>query len=70
MKDHDCIFVWVQLYFKARKMQNILEYISHDYCQGGKKSVSYLKNCVVMDYSLDRKNNHTELYNLQQAYFI
>lgn len=29
--------------------------------KGEKKSVSYLKNCAVMDYSLDRKNNHTEL---------
>lgn len=33
----------------------------------GKKSVSYLKNCLVMDYGLDSKINHTEFYNLQQA---
>lgn len=33
----------------------------------GEKSVTYLKNCLVMDYVLHSKNNHTELYNLQQA---
>lgn len=33
----------------------------------GEKSVIYLKNCLVMDYVLHSKNNHTELYNLQQA---
>lgn len=34
MRDHVCILVWVQFYFKHRKMQNILEYITHNYCQG------------------------------------
>lgn len=29
-----CALVSVQFYFKARKMQNILECISHEYCQG------------------------------------
>lgn len=34
MKDYVCVIFVVQFYFKARRMQNILEYISYDFCQG------------------------------------
>lgn len=67
MQDRVCIPAWVQFYFKAGNMQSILEYISHDSCQG--REIWLLFEELPGDGWVVSavKNNPTEIYNLQQA---
>ena len=70
MQDRVCIPVRVQFYFKAGNMQSVLEYISHDSCQG--KEICLLFEELPGDGWVVSavKNSPTEIYNLQQLYSI
>ena len=67
MQDRVCIPVRMQFYFKAGNMQSILEYISHDSCQG--KEICLLYEELPGDGWVVSavKNNPTEIYNLHKA---